>query len=204
MRALKWVLTTFVVLFILAPLIVVAVVSFNQNRYMDFPPEGFSLHWYAELWNDVGWRDAIVTSLLVAATSAALAVVIATPMAFVLRAYDIRLAPAIFALGILPFLLPPVISALGALVFWSSLGFSGRLENIIISHAIFFSTLPLITASEFLYDSLKIESNAFVIVSVRTYVPLIIETPRTIASAVRAVRSFRPRRPLSANRTIQP
>ena len=33
----------------------------------------------------------------------------------VLRAYDIRLAPAIFALGILPFLLPPVISALGAL-----------------------------------------------------------------------------------------
>jgi len=147
MRALKWVLTASVVLFIVAPLIVVAVVSFNQNRYMDFPPEGFSLHWYAELWNDVGWRNAIVTSLLVGATSAALAVVIATPMAFVLRAYDIRLAPAIFALGILPFLLPPVISALGALVFWNSLGISGRVENIIISHAIFFSTLPLITVS---------------------------------------------------------
>jgi ABC-type spermidine/putrescine transport system permease subunit II len=106
MRALKWILTSFVVVFILAPLIVVAVVSFNENRYMDFPPEGFSLHWYAELWNDTGWRDAIVTSLLVAATSAALALVIATPMAFVLRAYDIRLAPAIFALGILPFMLP--------------------------------------------------------------------------------------------------
>ena len=40
----------------LAPLLVVAVVSINQNRYMDFPPEGFSLQWYAELLNDSGWR----------------------------------------------------------------------------------------------------------------------------------------------------
>ena len=64
MRALKWFLTTLVVLFIVAPLVVVAVVSINENRYMDFPPQGFSLHWYAELWNDIGWRDAITTSLI--------------------------------------------------------------------------------------------------------------------------------------------
>src|SRR5512134_1881255 len=106
MRWLKWILTALVVLFILAPLVVVAVVSINENRYMDFPPEGFSLHWYAELWNDTGWRDAITTSLVVALISAALAVAIATPMAFVLRAYDIKLAPVIYALGILPFMLP--------------------------------------------------------------------------------------------------
>ncbi len=147
MRALKWSLTTLVVLFIVAPLVVVAVVSINENRYMDFPPEGFSLHWYAQLWNDIGWRDAIVTSLVIATASAALAVAVATPMAYVLRAYDIRLAPLLYSLGILPFMLPPVISALGALVFWNSVGHSGRIENIVVSHAIFFSTLPLITVS---------------------------------------------------------
>ena len=53
-------------------------------------------------------------SLAVATTSSALAVLIATPLAYVLRAYDIRLAPLIYALGILPFMLPPVISAIGA------------------------------------------------------------------------------------------
>lgn len=147
MRALRWILTTAVVVFLVSPLIVVAVVSFNANRYMDFPPQGFSVHWYAQLWNDVGWRDAIVTSLLIAASSAALAVAIATPMAYVLRAYDIRLSPLLYSLGILPFMLPPVISALGALVFWSSVGHSGRIEDIVISHAIFFSTIPLITVS---------------------------------------------------------
>lgn len=147
MNVVRRLLTAMVVVFLVAPLVVVAVVSINRNRYMDFPPEGFSLHWYAQLWNDVGWRDAITTSLLVAATSAALAVAIATPMAYVLRAYHIRLAPLLYSLGILPFMLPPVISALGALVFWNSVGHSGRVENIIVSHAIFFSTLPLITVS---------------------------------------------------------
>ncbi len=40
--------------------------------------------------------------------------------------------------------------------------------------------------------------NAALIVSVRTYVPLIIATPSTIATAVSAARSLRPSRPLRA------
>jgi hypothetical protein len=39
-------------------------------------------------------------------------------------------------------------------------------------------------------------------VSVRTYVPLIIATPRTMAIAVSAARSFRPARPLRATAII--
>jgi putative spermidine/putrescine transport system permease protein len=147
MRAVKWALTTVVLLFLLAPLLVVAIVSINQNRYMDFPPEGFSFHWYAELFNDIGWRSAIMRSLTVAATSAALAVAVATPFAYVLRAYRIRLAPLLYSVGLLPFMLPPVISALGAQVFWNSTGHAGQIENVIIAHAVFFSTLPLITIS---------------------------------------------------------
>ncbi len=147
MRALKWALTTIVLLFLLAPLVVVAIVSINQNRYMDFPPGGLSFHWYAELSNDIGWRSAIERSLTVATASAALAVAVATPFAYVLRAYRIRLSPLLYAVGILPFMLPPVISALGAQVFWNSTGHAGRIENVIIAHAVFFSTLPLITIS---------------------------------------------------------
>ncbi|MFN2489321.1 MAG: ABC transporter permease [Actinomycetota bacterium] len=138
-------LTAGVVLFLLAPLLVVAIVSLNSNRYMDFPPEGLSLAWYGEMVSDAGWRNAIITSLFVAGTSAALAVLIALPLGYVLRTYRIRLAPVLYSLGILPFMLPPVISALGALVFWNATGHIGQIENVIIAHAIFFSTLPLIT-----------------------------------------------------------
>ena len=66
------------------------------------------------------------------------------------------------------------------------------------------SCLPLTTASVSAYDSLKMLSNAFWKVSVRTYVPLIIATPRTTARAVRRLRILRPKRPLSATPIISP
>ena len=50
--------------------------------------------------------------------------------------------------------------------------------------------------------SVKILSNAWSIESVRTYVPLIIATPSTIAIAVSAVRSLRLRSPRMANFVI--
>jgi putative spermidine/putrescine transport system permease protein len=147
MRALRIALTIFIPLFLLAPLLVVAVVSINPNRYMDFPPGGFSLTWYQAIWADIGWRAAIVRSLMIATGGAALAVAIALPLAYVLRAYRVRLSPILYSLGILPFMLPPVISALGAQVFWNATGHIGRIENVIVAHGIFFSTLPLVTIS---------------------------------------------------------
>jgi putative spermidine/putrescine transport system permease protein len=50
-------------------------------------------------------------------------------------------------LGLTPFILPPVITALGFLSFWATLGFYGQPWTVVISHAIFFVTLPLVTLS---------------------------------------------------------
>jgi len=147
MRVVRGVIVALVVVFLLAPLLVIAVGSVNPSRYLRFPPDGFSLHWYGELFTDPGWRSSIRYSLTIATISAALAVLIATPLAYVLRAYRIRLAPLLYTLGILPFMLPPIISALGMQVFWLSTGHVGRIENVIVAHAIFFSTLPLVTIS---------------------------------------------------------
>ena len=52
------------------------------------------------------------------------------------------------------------------------------------------------TAFEPWRTSVKIVSNALSIESVRTYVPLTMATPSTIAIAVSAVRSLRPEQPL--------
>jgi putative spermidine/putrescine transport system permease protein len=147
MRVVRAVIVAFVVAFLLAPLVVIAVGSLNENRYLNFPPEGFSFSWYGDLLTDSAWQSSIRYSLIIALASAALAVSIATPLAFVLRAYRIRLSPLIYTLGILPFMLPPIISALGMQVFWLSTGHVGRIENVIIAHGIFFSTLPLVTIS---------------------------------------------------------
>jgi ABC-type spermidine/putrescine transport system permease subunit II len=50
-------------------------------------------------------------------------------------------------LGVAPFMLPPVITALGFLSFWATIGFYGQPWTAVISHAIFFVTLPLVALS---------------------------------------------------------
>ncbi len=134
-------------LFLAMPLIVVAGVSVNQRQSLTFPPQGFSLSWYGQIFTDPEWRNALVASLTLAATSALLALLIALPLAWFLWR---RIAPwaNIFQLfGVAPFTLPPVITALGLLTFWATTGFYGQAWTAVISHGIFFVTLPLVTLS---------------------------------------------------------
>ncbi|MCR9122351.1 MAG: ABC transporter permease [Phyllobacteriaceae bacterium] len=134
-------------LFLAMPLIVVAGVSVNEKKSLTFPPDGFSLAWYGELFTDPGWRGALVASVLLAAFAAALAVIIALPLAYFLWRRIAPWANIFRLLGVAPFILPPVITALGFLSFWATAGVYGQPVTAVISHAIFFVTLPLVTIS---------------------------------------------------------
>lgn len=134
-------------LFLAAPLIVVTGVSVNVKQTLAFPPQGFSLAWYVEIFADTGWRNALFASLMLAILSAALAVAIALPLAWFLWRRTAPWANIFQLLGIAPFTLPPVITALGLLTFWATTGFYGQPWTAVISHAIFFVTLPLVTLS---------------------------------------------------------
>lgn len=134
-------------LFLAAPIIVVAGVSINEKQSLNFPPRGFSLGWYGEIFANPEWRNALFASLTLAILSAALAVLIALPLAWFLWRRIAPWANIFQLLGIAPFTLPPVITALGMLTFWATTGFYGAPWTAVISHAIFFVTLPLVTLS---------------------------------------------------------
>lgn len=136
-----------VALFLAAPLVIVAGVSLNAKKRLLFPPEGLSLKWYAELLVEPSWLVPVRNSLTVASLAAALALLIAFPLAYFLWRYRVFYGRALFTLGVAPFILPPVITALGFLIFWITLGAYGQLWAVIIAHAVFFVTLPLITLS---------------------------------------------------------
>jgi putative spermidine/putrescine transport system permease protein len=143
---------------LLAPLVVVGGVSLNEKKELLFPPRGFSLGWYAELMTQSDWLWAVTYSVVIAVFSALLAVTIAFPLAYFLWRYRVFYARILFGLGVAPFMLPPVITALGFLLFWvyadsgfAALGLSVKFYGMpwatVISHAIFFVTLPLVTIS---------------------------------------------------------
>ncbi|MGI6854814.1 ABC transporter permease [Mesorhizobium sp. 1B3] len=136
-----------VALFLAAPIIVVLGVSVNEKQDLAFPPRGFSLAWYGQIFTNPEWRSALVASLLLAVTSAAIAVAIALPLAWFMWRRIAPWASVFQVLGLAPFILPPVITALGFLTFWATVGAYGQPWTAAISHAIFFVTLPLVTLS---------------------------------------------------------
>ena len=134
-----------VALLMAAPLAVVLGVSVNEKKSLMFPPQGLSLAWFGEIFLDSGWRTALLASGVIAASSAALALAIAFPLAWFLWRRDAPWARLFQVLATAPFILPPVITALGFLSFWATAGLYGQAWTVVISHAIFFVTLPLVT-----------------------------------------------------------
>jgi len=136
-----------VIFILISPLVIVSGVSLNAKKRLFFPPEGLSLRWYVELLSERDWLIPVQNSLTVAVSSSLIALSIALPLAYFLWRYRVFYARVLFTLGISPFILPPVITALGFLSFWATVGLYGNILATIISHSIFFVTLPLVTIS---------------------------------------------------------
>jgi putative spermidine/putrescine transport system permease protein len=136
---------TLLIVVMAAPLIVVVGVSLNEKKSLTFPPQGFRVSWYLDLFTDPAWAAALLNSVVIALTSAALAVLIAFPLTWFIWRYRIGWARAVAAMGLLPFMLPPVITALGFLALWTQAGLYGQVWTVVISHAIFLVSLPLVS-----------------------------------------------------------
>lgn len=141
------VLLACLLVFLVLPLLVVAGVSINGTAQMVFPPNNISLRWYGEFFADPDWTGAFQRSLLIAMLASGLATAIALPIAYVQWRYNAAFAHVLAGLGSLPFVLPSIVLAIIFLLFWSALGHVGRLENIVVSHAITYLAVPLTMTS---------------------------------------------------------
>lgn len=129
---------------LIAPFIVVMGVSIGASKNISFPPEALSAQWYTELLTEAEWLLAIGRSLFIAVCAGLISVSLALAINYVLWRTKSGFAKMTFALGLGPFLLPPIILALGASLFWAEVGWYGRIEATIVSHGVFFVTLPLV------------------------------------------------------------
>lgn len=134
----------FIATALIAPFVIVTGVSIGASKNISFPPDALSVTWYHQLLTEAEWLAAIGRSLLIAVIAGVIATSVALAINYVLWRTGSGFAKATFALGLGPFLLPPIILALGASLFWAEVGWYGRIEATIISHGIFFVTLPLV------------------------------------------------------------
>lgn len=116
----------FDVLFLALPTLVVLVASFTAGTIVTFPPDGWSLRWYAALLQKPEFVAALLRSLQVGLVATALAVPVGTLAALGLARFRLRFATGLQVYLLLPFTIPLVVSGIGLMLVFGELGLLGR------------------------------------------------------------------------------
>jgi putative spermidine/putrescine transport system permease protein len=129
--------------FLLAPIVVVVLASFNAGAFLTFPPQGLSLRWYVTFFNNEVFMRAIRTSLLVATVATLLSTTIGTAAAIYQVQYAGRLKEPIRLVMLTPLLLPEVLTAIALLFFVYAIGLrTTTMFGMIAGHVVI--TLPFV------------------------------------------------------------
>ena len=101
--------TVLVYIFLAGPLIIVFGASVSDTTYLTFPPQGFSLRWFENIFEISAFRRTIVTSLELAFLATGLALLVGIPAAYALNRYRIQLPTWLSTVFVLPILVPEIV-----------------------------------------------------------------------------------------------
>jgi len=126
------------------PSILVVISSFNASEFLTFPPQGWSLRWYAAMAQNWEVRQAALLSLKVALLVVALDLMLGVPAAFPLVRSRFRGRDFLMTFILSPLMLPGIVIGIGLLFFYMLLGLALSLPLLVISHVVV--TLPFIVS----------------------------------------------------------
>jgi ABC-type spermidine/putrescine transport system permease subunit II len=106
--------------FLFAPVLLLILLSFNDNRYGSFPITGFTTKWYSSVLQSPDLQTAIKTSLLIAAEVTAISTVVGTAAAFPLVRSRLRFRSALRVAFTVPIMIPGVLIGVSLLSFFSN------------------------------------------------------------------------------------
>ena len=103
--------------FILLPLIFVTWLAFFRQEIPSFPPEGYSLKWFAGAANNKSFIDGFTLSLQVAVASTLIGLLLGVPASLALVRHRIPLGGGISTLLLLPLVMPGIVLGTATYVF---------------------------------------------------------------------------------------
>jgi putative spermidine/putrescine transport system permease protein len=135
-----YLLAAAVLVFVLAPLVVVVAVSFSTAPLAMFPPVGFTTSWYEDVLANDEFQNAFLVSVTLALCATVTSFVLGMPAAYVLNRWNPPGARVIEALLLSPFILPILITGLALLRFMAMLKLRDAALGLFIGHVLV--TLP--------------------------------------------------------------
>lgn len=101
--------STLVFIFLLGPLLIISVTSFGPGTVLKFPPDGFSLKWYQNIWAVDMFPKTFVTSIIISLLGNLLALILGVPAAYALSRYHFRGRDLLNAIFLSPVLIPGIV-----------------------------------------------------------------------------------------------
>jgi len=127
-------LVALILLVMIAPIVVVIVLSFSSAAYLTFPPPAFGVRWYQTYLGSRDWLAATALSIEVAIAVVVLATVLGT-----LAAMGLARLPAVarlLAAGLIlsPLIMPVIIVAIGVYYAFARFGLVGTPLGLVLAH----------------------------------------------------------------------
>lgn len=124
------------VVFLAAPALLMIPMSFDSASGLAWPPKGFSLQWYQQIWDSPLWMQAVTRSMLVGIGAGLLSMLIGTPAAFLLVRGGMRGKSAMLAFVLAPIVVPRMILAVGVFYFFAKIGLVGSSVGLTLAHTV--------------------------------------------------------------------
>ncbi|MBI4608341.1 MAG: ABC transporter permease [Candidatus Rokubacteria bacterium] len=133
------------VAFMTFPTVVVIVASFNDTAILSFPPQAYSLRWYANALTYPQFQRAAVNSLFVTVATMVLALPLGVASVLALERSRLRGRALWAALLLSPLIIPGVVSGLGLLILGAALGLLRSRWLLVFAHMVI--VLPFVIRS---------------------------------------------------------
>lgn len=133
---LLYIVVAAMMIFILAPLLIVVAMSVSDSYFVSFPPHGFTLSWYAKVLQDRDFLDALQLSTFLAFGATAVSMTLGIPAAFALTRGEFPGRFLLKELVLSPLIFPALVTGLALLQLLSKLGSGDARLNLLIGHVV--------------------------------------------------------------------
>jgi putative spermidine/putrescine transport system permease protein len=144
-RTLLALLACLTAILLIAPLVVIAVLAFNESSFLGLPITGWSLQWFENLFSSGGWAGAAGNSFRIALLVTLLATAFGTLGAFSLVRGRFPFKATFSMLILAPMIVPAVVFALAVYNVGLATGLTQTTAGFVISHTVL--AIPYVTIS---------------------------------------------------------
>jgi putative spermidine/putrescine transport system permease protein len=123
-------------LFLVLPVFIIIPLSFSSQRYLEFPPRGFSFQWYFSFFSNYNWTMATWTSFKIAFSVTVLATTLGTLASFFFVQAKFKGKSVIYTFMLSPMIIPVIVVAIAVYFFFAKLKLIGTLTGMILAHTV--------------------------------------------------------------------